>query len=273
MQIRLLKSEKELRACEEIQREVWGAPSATAELLAVIQKCGGVVLGSVADSKVTGFLFALLARRNGRLIHWSHMMAVREGFRDRGLGFRMKLFHRRLALAEGIRSICWTYDPLQARNALLNIRRLGATVEQYVPNYYGEFPSAIEKGLPSDRFLVRWRLNSRQVERHLKGVLPRQFHPALPRVNETRRNTNGFFENVRISWNLKPPRLAVEIPASADAMRSSAPDLARRWRMETRKLFQTYFARGYHVAGFERENSSDGGRCYYILSRNTFRPS
>ncbi|MGH9325125.1 MAG: hypothetical protein ACRD2B_00335 [Terriglobia bacterium] len=271
MHIRLLKSEKEYRACEEIQREVWGAPSATAELLAVIQNCGGVVLGAVEAGDVAGFLFALLARRNGRPIHWSHMMAVRENFRDAGLGFRMKLLHRRVALAGGIRSICWTYDPLQARNASLNVRRLGVVVEQYVPNYYGDFPSAIEKGLPSDRFVVRWNLNSSRVMRRLKGALPQSRGSSLPRINETRRDADGLLENGKISWSRSERLLAVEIPASTDAMRASAPDLARRWRMETRRIFQAYGTKSYRIAGFERENSTGGCRCYYILSRRIGR--
>src|SRR5579875_1789680 len=152
IEVRPLKTDRELRACEEIQRETWGQVACSAELLKVTQKYGGALLGAVRGREVAGFLFAFLARRRGRLIHWSHMMAVREGFRDRGLGLRMKLLHRRLALNQGLRSICWTFDPLQSRNAFLNLERLGATVEEYVPDCYGDFPSTIEKGLPSDRF-------------------------------------------------------------------------------------------------------------------------
>ena len=107
VQIRLLRTFDEFRACERIQKEVWGTLAVGSELMGVTQKYGGVVLGALVKDKVVGFIYALLARRHGRLIHWSHMMAVREGFRDQGLGFRMKLAHRKLALAQGIRSICW----------------------------------------------------------------------------------------------------------------------------------------------------------------------
>ncbi|PYV00030.1 MAG: hypothetical protein DMG26_15895 [Acidobacteria bacterium] len=159
--IRLLKSHEDFLACERIQKAVWGAPAASTELLNVTQKYGGVVLGAAVEGRIVGFLYAFLARRHRRLVHWSHMMAVEARYRDLGLGFRMKLAHRRLALKQGLSCICWTYDPLQSRNAFLNIGRLGARANEYAPDCYGPFPSRIEKGLPSDRFVVDWRICAR----------------------------------------------------------------------------------------------------------------
>src|SRR5487761_1867906 len=173
--IRPLRNMKEFRQCEEVQKQVWGTYAAAAEVLSVTQKNGGAVLGAMIGGKVVGFLYAFLARRHGRFLHWSHMMAVLTGFRDRGLGFRMKLMHRKLALTQGIKSIGWTYDPLQSRNAALNLLRLGAEVEEYIPNYYGQFPSRIEKGLPSDRFVVNWSIASKGMENRLLG---KQTQPA-----------------------------------------------------------------------------------------------
>ena len=118
-QIRPLRSLEEFRACERIQLDVWGNLAVGSELMTVTAKYGGAVIGALAGSKVVGFIYAFLARRHGRLIHWSHMMAVEARVRDRGLGFRMKLAHRKTALEQGIKSICWTYDPLQSRNAAL----------------------------------------------------------------------------------------------------------------------------------------------------------
>ena len=98
-QIRPLKSLEEFHACEDIQLSVWGNLAVGSELMSVTAKYGGAVIGAVANGKVVGFIYAFLAQRHGRLVHWSHMMAVEPRFRDRGLGFRMKLAHRRLALA------------------------------------------------------------------------------------------------------------------------------------------------------------------------------
>jgi predicted GNAT superfamily acetyltransferase len=233
----------------------------------VTQKYGGAVLGAFSRRALVGFVYALLARRAGEIIHWSHMMAVRRGFRDQGIGFRMKLAHRRLALEDRIKSICWTYDPLQGRNATLNIFRLGARVEEFIPNLYGHFPSRIEKGLPSDRFVVAWPIASRAVERCLAGGPPSSSDLRFPRVNETRLNSRGLLENRRISFGLRERRLLVEIPTNTDEIRARSIDLAQRWRMQARRIFARYFSAGYRVTQFVPPTSATGGRCYYVLGR------
>jgi predicted GNAT superfamily acetyltransferase len=265
-EIRLLETHQEYRACERLQKAVWGALGVGSEVLSVTQKYGGVVLGTIVDGQVVGFIYAFLARYHGRVIHWSHMMAVEAGYRDKGLGLRMKLAHRKLALQSGIASICWTYDPLESRNATLNLHRLGARVEEYIPDCYGHFPSVIEKGLPSDRFVVDWRIGTARVERFLNGETPPP-DLSLPRANETRVNARGFVENCGLRLNLKVPRLLVEIPANTDAMRAQALWLARRWRMETRRIFGRYLQAGYQAVDFLPPTRRTGGRCYYLLIR------
>ena len=198
LEVRPLKTLREFQECERIQEEVWGAPGVTAEVISVAAKYGGAVLGAFSGGRMAGFLFAILARRRGRLIHWSHMMAVREGFRDRGLGFKMKLAHRKHALAAGIKSICWTFDPLQSRNAALNVARLGATIEEYLPDCYGRFPSAIERGLASDRFVVNWKIASPGVERRMREGAPSLDISRMPRANETSVSPAGLLVNRKI---------------------------------------------------------------------------
>lgn len=258
---------EEYRQCEDIQQEVWGTVAASAELLSVTQKYGGTVLGAFAGKRMVGFLFALLARRKGRLMHWSHMMAVREGFRNLGLGFRMKLAHRKIALAQGIKSICWTFDPLQSRNAVLNITRLGVAIEEYVPDCYGRFPSAIEKGLPSDRFVASWRIASRRNEERLREGPRRWQISKLPRVNETKVKSGGLLAITKSRLRLTSPRLLVEIPSNTDAMRAADLELAVKWRMEIRRIFQVYFEAGYRVEDFIPPQGETTHRCFYLLRR------
>lgn len=267
IRVRPLETRREFLACERIQKLTWGSVGSSAELLQVAAKYGGAVLGAFVDGRQRGFLFAILARRDGRLIHWSHLMAAEPGWRSRGLGLRMKLAHRRLALAEGINSICWTYDPLQSRNAALNLTRLRATVEEYIPNCYGQFGGRIEKNLPSDRFIVNWRIATRGVEARLRAQRPPAPDPSLPRVNETRTNGRGLLANARLSLNLRAPRLLVEIPPNTDAMRERAPALARRWRFETRRIFLRYLAAGYRVRDFVVPSGATGGKCFYLIER------
>ncbi len=265
-QIRLLKSPKEFQECERIQKAVWGTVGVASEVMIVTQKYGGAVLGAFVDGDCVGFIYAFLARRHGRLIHWSHQMAVREGFRDLGIGFKMKMAHRQYALQQGLASICWTYDPLQSRNAALNIDRLGGRGEEYLPDCYGHFPSVIEKDLPSDRFVVNWKIASAAVERRLRGDRPPISTATLPLVNPTRL-AGEFLENRKLFLDLRQPRLLVEIPTNTDRMRAESLDLARRWRMETRRVFQNYSSLGYRVVGLVTPSPANGGRCFYVLGR------
>jgi predicted GNAT superfamily acetyltransferase len=246
--------------------EVWGNVGVGSEVLNVTQKYGGVVLGAIAKGKLLGFLYAFLGRYHGRVVHWSHMMAVEKRHRDKGLGFRMKLAHRELALQEGIKSICWTYDPLQSRNAALNIARLGARVEEYLPDCYGRFPSVLEKGLPSDRFVVNWQIGSAHVARRLRGPLLRHANLNLPRINETRRNKEGFIANRGISFSFAEPRLLLEIPTDTDEMRGRALKLARQWRLETRRMFQRAFESGCRILDFVTTGAGGDRRAFYVLS-------
>ncbi len=266
LEVRLLKGIEEFRQCEEIQRHVWGAPGATREVLIATQKCEGAVIGTLLNGKVVAFIYAFLGQYRGRWIHWSHQMAVEAEYRDQGFGLRMKRVHRRVALARGIKSICWTFDPLQSRNARLNIARLGAIPEEYIEDCYGRFPSVLERGLPSDRWVVNWKIATRRVEERLRGKNP-AFDPALPRVNETRLTAQGFPENEKIHLALTGHRLLVETPGQTEAMRARALPLAERWRMEARRIFQHYLAKGYCVEDFFPPGPATEARCFYLLRR------
>lgn len=265
--IRPLRRYEDFRQCERIQTNVWGAVSASAELLFVTQKNLGMVLGTFAGRRLVGFLFAFLGRRHGRLIHWSHMMAVERAYRDRGLGLKMKLAHRHHALEQGIQSIAWSFDPLQSRNAALNLARLGAEVDEYIPNCYGRFPSAIEKGLPSDRFVMNWRIASRRVQRKLAGERPPLDQAILTPVNRTVPDSRGLPVNQPLRLALLDSRLLVEIPTNTDRMRLLDIKLALRWRLETRRIFQSYLTAGYRVEDFLPPTAASDNRAFYVLAR------
>jgi predicted GNAT superfamily acetyltransferase len=201
------------------------------------------------------------------------MMAVEPSYRDQGLGFRMKLAHREVALERSLHSICWTYDPLQSRNATLNVAKLAAHPMEYIPDCYGQFSSAIEKSLPSDRFAVEWRIWSAKVARHLlqarqseNELSPRELETiaSLPRANHTGEAGGGFIENRTMNLKIDAPQLLVEIPSNTDLMRKRNLTLAERWRMETRKIFTRYL-QSYRIAAFVPPAEETGGRCFYVL--------
>lgn len=268
VEIRPLRTVEECRQCERIQVNTWGALSVGGEVLMVTEKYGGAVIGAIVGGRVVGFIYAFLARYRGRLVHWSHMMGVESKFRDQRFGFRMKLVHRQFALENSIKSICWTYDPLQSRNGRLNISHLGGVADAYIPDYYGRFQSQLEKGLPTDRLLVDWRIATRRVEERLRGEAP-HFDPFVPRVNETHLTIHGFPKNQVIRLDLTDPQVLVEVPAQTEQMRSRALPLARRWRLETRRIFGHYLPAGYRVEHLFAPQPATEGRCFYLLRRTS----
>ena len=165
--IRRVETQAEYEECVRIQDETWGAgfservPSA---ILKVAQYLGGVTAAAFdsdgADAGILGFVFGMTGVRDGQLVHWSDMLAVRPEARDHGIGRRLKLYQRSLVAELGVTQILWTFDPLVSRNAHLNLNALGARVTDYVPDMYGaDTGSALHQGIGTDRFVVAWEVS------------------------------------------------------------------------------------------------------------------
>jgi predicted GNAT superfamily acetyltransferase len=158
---------EEFRACVALQKEVWNFSDAELvplRLFVVADKVGGQVIGAFERSEMIGFALSVPGTRTGHIYLHSHMLAVRKEYRNAGLGRRMKLMQRDDALARGIELIEWTFDPLEIKNAYLNIEKLGAIARRYNINQYGITSSPLQGGLPSDRLIAEWWLKSKRVE-------------------------------------------------------------------------------------------------------------
>jgi predicted GNAT superfamily acetyltransferase len=245
VELRALTSPRDLAACVRLQRDTWGADyvdTVPASVLKVSQMVGGITGGAFTEAgELVGFVFGLTGIRDGRLTHWSHMLAVREEYRDGGLGRRLKQFQKEAARALGVELICWTFDPLVARNAHLNLNHLGSTVSEYVPDMYGETGSGLH-AFGTDRFVVTWNVDG--------GTAPVAGVP--PSWRTAPLSVGGDDAEVRI-----------EIPQDVTAL----PNMeARSWRARTRPAFVRLLGDGYRVAGFYRDESD---RCYYVLNRES----
>jgi predicted GNAT superfamily acetyltransferase len=158
---------EELRACVALQKEVWNFSDADLvplRMFVVAEKIGGQVMGAFSGNEMVGFALSIPGTRAGHLYLHSHMLAVRKDHRNSGLGRRLKLLQREEALARGIELIEWTFDPLEIKNAYLNIEKLGAIARRYSVNQYGITSSPLQGGLPSDRLIAEWWLKSQRVE-------------------------------------------------------------------------------------------------------------
>ena len=191
--------------------------------------------------------------RDGQLVHWSDMLAVRPEARDHGIGRRLKLYQRSLVAELGVTQILWTFDPLVSRNAHLNLNALGARVTDYVPDMYGaDTGSTLHQGIGTDRFVVAWEVRRGSGEAGRRG----------DNTREAGRRGGG---DGRAAAGSSGTEVVVEIPHDIQELIVADPAAARKWRESTRPAFLRLLADGYRVAGFER--SPAGG--FYRLTRDS----
>jgi len=280
--IRPLSTAEDMRAVEGLQRLVWPGDETEvvpAHMLLAVAHGGGVVLGAFDGDRLIGLAFGFLGTDSdspdrvamARLKHCSHMLAVHPDYRDRSVGYHLKVAQRAAVVLQGIRLITWTYDPLQSRNAHLNIRRLGAVSRTYLREVYGEMRDGLNVGLPSDRFQVDWWITSHRVSSRLESQRPpldlahfldagaQKLNPAslgaedLPRPNDHPETPAG-------------PLALVEIPPDFARLKTHDLGLALAWRDHTRQVFEQAFASGYLVTDFVHLRGERVPRSYYLLS-------
>ena len=270
--IRPLITADDYQQCVELQRETWGADfrdCVPPAILMISQKMGGVASGAFdSTGALMGFVYGLTGWMDGELCHWSHMLAVAEPYRDRGIGRDLKVFQRSVLEPQNVVALYWTYDPLVARNAYLNLSKLGAHVTEYVPNMYGVDPgSATDRIIGSDRFVVRWPL---QTDSRTVGKTGRRAGGQTG-VPELAASTVLHCDETHSQAPVFEPKtdeatVRVEIPRDIQALKAVVPDVAREWRVATRKVFQSYLDTGYRVVDFKRRD--DAGSSYYVLTRD-----
>ena len=245
--IRRISTLAEYEECRTIQEEIWGAgfrELVPPTILLVTQKLGGVCAAAFgSNGRMLGFVFGMTGIRDGKLAHWSDMLAVRVEARGAHIGERLKHYQRELVRAVGVDTMLWTFDPLVARNAHLNLNRLGTRVVEYVPDMYGsDTGSPLHGALPTDRFIVAWDLT---------GDDGARAEPSRPGILVNPLGTSG---DPAVEQLPDAPAIRIAIPRDADG-----EPMARRsaWRAATRAAFTHYLTRGYEVVGFRRGTAAD----------------
>jgi predicted GNAT superfamily acetyltransferase len=272
--VRSLESLAEFEACFRLQEEVWGRgfrETAGVSILKASQRVGGVVGGALDESgDLVGFVFGLTGLEDGRPAHWSHMLAVKPGRRDGGLGQRLKSWQRERCRELGVRRMYWTFDPLVARNGWINLGRLGVVVREHVENMYGVSASPLHDGLGTDRLVAIWELDEPRVDDRLRrrGPPPPAWEDVLhlPCAFEV----IGAGERARPSGagrvSLDPDEaLLVPVPADIQRLKAHDPALATAWRTATRFAFGDRLSRGWEV----RELVRGPDAIYYYVLRPT----
>ncbi len=239
LRVEQLHSEKHFREAVALQKVIWGFDDIEllpARLFVVATKIGGHAFGAFDGDRMVAFCLAIPGLKSGAkpYLH-SHMLGVMPEYRNFGIGRRLKLRQREEALSRGVDLIEWTFDPLEIRNAWFNMERLGAIVRRYVRNQYGVTTSHLHGGLPTDRCIAEWHLNSDRVKAAVEGKpVPR------PAILER-----------------------IDAPSNIAEIRRDDPERARVIQTAMSQQFGSAFARGLAVIGIEKTAEQSA----YLLGR------
>lgn len=261
--IRDLTTYEECVQVRQVQQACWGFTGGEGlypPVLLTASQNGGTVLGAFDGDKMVGYLFGFLGlhENRGPLKLCSQTMGVLPEYRGRGIAEQLKWAQRERALRLGLKLITWTYDPLEGPNAYLNLRKLHGIVRTYKRNVYGEHFGALNEGLPTDRFLVEW-----WIERIADGGLRIADGKEITRVE----GSGAEQRLIKYDLEAEDEAVRVETPVNIQAIRQENLPLALEWRLKTREIFETYFARGYLAVDFTREERGGASRNLYTLWR------
>jgi predicted GNAT superfamily acetyltransferase len=232
--------------CVEVQLAVWGYSDGDLipkRVFIVAERIGGQVIAAFDRDVMVGFAMSLPGYRGGKSYLHSHMLAVLPEYRNAGLGRRLKLAQRDDALARGFDLMEWTFDPLEIKNAHLNIVRLGAIARRYMPDFYGPSTSPLQGGLPTDRLVAEWWLRSKRVRR------------VLGELDDEEAESVGYSAQIMVQ---------VQVPVEVRDWKQS-PDqrkLAESLQTRNRLALESAFARGLAITGYERSQAGDG--CFLL---------
>jgi predicted GNAT superfamily acetyltransferase len=263
-----------MREVETLQKEVWQSDDrdvVPVSILAATLEVGAILLGAFDGPALVGFAYSFVGRERERLVHHSHMLAVIPSHRNLNLGYRLKLAQRDRALAQGIDTMTWTFDPLQSVNAHLNFAKLGVIADTYKVNFYGQSTSGflLQIGMGTDRLWVTWLLNSERVvgkllKQDCGGVSRAELEGISCLVRVAPKNTPQLTTSTDV---FSQKYFAIEIPEDINSLQRENPTLAAQWRETTRDAFSKAFAAGYLVEDFFGSTRNDYPLGAYLLSR------
>ena len=267
--VRPLEAPGEFEQAEGVQMSAWGMGplgAAPKEVMIAANDNGGLVLGAFDGKKMVGFALTLVGYKGGSLYMYSHMTGVARTHQSKGIGYLIKQKQREICLERGFEFIAWTFDPLIARNASFNVKKLGAIARNYLVDYYGPMQDSINAGWPTDRFLCEWHIRP-EAMRSVRAYGRHRLRDAHLVIRKRGSEPNPVCEDWDIDtgaeWAL------VDIPRDVVGLKARRPTDGMRWRTSTREIFKAYFAAGHSaVALLER-----AGSLRYLLTKADLPPN
>jgi predicted GNAT superfamily acetyltransferase len=281
LRVAMCETVAEFHACEDLQLAVWGGGEREIvpyDILRAVAHAGGTVVGAWDGGRMVGMALSVVAWAGTRdgAYHHSHLLGVLPAYRRWGVGRRLKMAQRAFVLAQGLDLMTWTFDPLESANAHLNFAKLGVVSRTYLPDFYGAMPEALNAGLPSDRLLVEWRLDTP----HVRGRLATAEGSATfgPLVSVESLDAPYLLRMADDGAPFAPPSLGgegagglrryrIEIPANIQAIKATDPARALAWRLATRAAFTDALARGYLTTDYRAPRFHRPECGCYLLSQ------
>ncbi len=307
LRVAMCETVADFHACEDVQLAVWESGEREIvpyDILRAIMHAGGTVVGAWDGEKMIGMALSFVAWGADGAYHHSHLLGVLPTYRHWGIGRRLKLAQRDFILAQGLNVMTWTFDPLESANAHLNFSKLGGVSHTYLPDFYGAMPEALNAGLPSDRLLIEWRLDTPHVLGRLATAassasfgplvsaeslnapyllrMDDDGFPARPPSPTPSPATVGEGNSLQTPGRIPEPssplprmgegsgeggaRCRIEIPASIQAIKATDPARALAWRLATRAAFTDALAGGFLITDYRAPRFHRPECGYYLLS-------
>lgn len=257
--IRSLTTMEELYQMQEVEAAVWQMDPIPVHQTFTALNNGSIILGAFDGDKMVGFLYSFAGFDRGTPYLCSHMLGILPAYQTDGLGVKMKLKQAEIARQMGYEMITWTFDPLESRNAYVNLHKLGATGAVYKTNHYGSMNDELNQGLPTDRIQIKWDIRNYKANKKLpidSGKILSDANSEMEPVIKDDFYTHEFDTS---------DCLFVAIPKKFQAIKQSDIQLAKKWRMETRKVFQTLFENGFQARDLIREHNRS--LSYYVFTK------
>jgi len=264
------------KSCEDIQREVWRLQDidiVPVPLLLAVNRTGGILLGAYNSlGDLIGFAFSTLGSLDGELIHYAHMLAVRVAYRNFDVGFKLMLAQRKEVLKRKVRLIASSFDPMQPLNAYFTLGKLGARTNIYEENFCGETTSLPDRGLPTDRMLANWDLESSGVTHRLEsGPARRDLRKALKQrtvINQLIEVAPGMMNSSPLKLSCTADELLFEVPYNLPEIKNRDLGIALEWQGKMRQAFRHYFKKGYAATDFWVAEQDGHLRAFYVLQKH-----
>jgi predicted GNAT superfamily acetyltransferase len=245
-----------LTAVARLFDEVWSnaldSPMISPSTLKALAHAGNYVAAAYRDGELAGGLVGFLGRHNGGPQLHSHILGVSREVQGRNIGFALKLHQRAWALAQGIGTVTWTFDPLVRRNAYFNLTKLGASITAYYENFYGDMNDAINAGDESDRVLVEWNLDAPSVIHASRSESVEPDVDVLTKEGAVVALRSDDGDAPQVAGGRRAGTLLVQVPDDIVKIRSLDDALARGWRHASRETLGAALNDGYVASGMTR---------------------